>query len=140
MPITRFLLISIGMWLFLPLAVLFSWPAIIWWMARILARSAQAWTATLLAIFFGMQMAVLTNQALGLHVLVFGGTVSFLELWGSESGWRRHVRDMVFGSVFCAAFLLMGQAFNLGIWLVQVGLLAIVNLSEAGLGVWWRKK
>lgn len=137
----RLWLIVGAIWLFLPLAVVSSWPALLWWMALLLSRSARPWTATILAVFFGAQIGVLAQRFLGLDILLFGGAVAFLELWSdSVAGWRRRVGDLVLGCIFCAVFLLAGNNFWLGEWLSQVGLLLIVSGIDASLGVWWNKK
>lgn len=141
MSLVRLWVIVGAMLLFLPLAVISSWPALLWWMALLLSRSARPWAATTLSVLFGLQIGVLTQRLLGLDVLLFGGTVALLELWSDmAAGWRRHVGDLLFGSFFCAVFLLAGNDFVWGAWLTQAGLLLLVGGVQAGWGAWWNRK
>lgn len=136
----RAILAAAGMWVFLPAAVLFGWPVLLWWMARILSRLAQPWFAAALAVVFGLQVGVLAQRPLGTDVWLLGGTVAFLELWlPLAKGWRRWLGDIAFGGIFCAAFLLAGNIFSWSIWWGQVAALAVVNAVEAGSVIWWRR-
>lgn len=137
----KWLVTIAGIWLLLPMAVLFSWPVVLWWIARLLSRSAQPWFTAVLAIIFGVQIGVLVQRPLGLDILLFGGTTALLELWnpGTRS-WQRYIGDIVFGAIFCAVFLIAGLGFTLTIWLIQILILVAVNAIELGAVLWWRQK
>jgi hypothetical protein len=133
-------LAAAGMWIFLPGSVLFAWPVLLWWLARILSRSTQPWFAAILAVVFGLQVGVLAQRPLGVDVLLLGGAVALLEILAPLGrGWQRWVGDVILGGIFCAAFLLAGDHLQFNNWLVQVGVLAAVNLWEAGATLWWRR-
>lgn len=127
--------------LLLPSAVTLGWPAVLWWIVLFLSRSARTWAATGLALLIGMQIGVLTNRLLGIDVLLFGGSVAFLELWEDiVFGWRRRVGEVVFGSIFCAAFLLAGNVFAWRLWVLQICLLTGAAVAESIAKVWRRRK